>query len=75
MIYPTQRKLLIGKRVRLLSTSDPYTDLKPGDEGVVVLIDDMGTVFVDWDNGSKLGMVPNVDRYQILDSLQEEASQ
>jgi len=60
------RYTLIGKRVRLVHTSDPYTLLKPGNEGKVVFIDDIGTVFVDWDDGSSLGMVAGEDRYEVL---------
>lgn len=55
---------LVGKRVTLLRTSDPYTDLKAGDEGVVDYIDDMGTVFVKWDNGSSLGLIEGEDLWQ-----------
>lgn len=47
----------IGRRVRLIRTTDPYTRLKRGDEGVVMTIDCTGTVFVKWDNGSTLGMI------------------
>jgi len=59
-------KELIGKRVRLDFTSDPYTNLKPGAEGEVVFVDDTGTVFVKWDSGSSLGLVPDEDRFTIL---------
>lgn len=55
---------LVGKRVTLLRTSDPYTNLKAGDEGVVDYIDDMGTVFVKWDNGSSLGLIEGEDLWQ-----------
>lgn len=58
------RSNLIGKRVTLLRTSDPYTKLKAGDEGVVDCIDDMGTVFVKWDNGSSLGLIEGEDLWQ-----------
>ena len=58
---------LIGKKIELISTSDPYTNLKPGSQGKVVFIDGLGTVFVDWDNGSNLGLVPGEDRYRFLD--------
>jgi hypothetical protein len=47
----------IGKRVELVSCSDPYTRLLPGTRGTVTYVDDMGTVFVRWDTGSSLGMV------------------
>lgn len=54
----------IGKRVRLLRTSDPYTTLTRGDMGTVDFIDDMGTVHVKWDNGSSLGLIPREDSWE-----------
>ena len=50
-----------GTRVELDYTSDPYTKLSPGTKGTVSFVDDMGTVFIDWDNGSDLGIVPGED--------------
>jgi len=41
-------------------TTSPFTDLKPGDRGTVDFIDDMGTVFVNWDRGSTLGQEKEV---------------
>jgi hypothetical protein len=41
--------------------NDPYTDLKPGDKGEVSFIDDTGTIFVNWDRGSSLGIVYGED--------------
>lgn len=58
---------LIGKRVMLVSTNDPYTRLRYGDEGTVTNIDCMGTVFVKWDNGSTLGLIEDAgDRYEVV---------
>ncbi len=50
-----------GTRVELVRMEDPYTRLKPGDRGTVSTVDDTGTVFVDWDSGSRLGAVFGVD--------------
>lgn len=55
---------LIGKRVELVYTNDQYTKIVPGDQGVISLIDDAGTVFVNWDNGSRLGLIPGVDKWK-----------
>jgi hypothetical protein len=55
-----------GARVALVSMSDPYTTLIPGDEGTVDFVDDTGTVFVDWDRGSNLGCVYGEDCIRIL---------
>jgi len=58
---------LIGKRVRFMRSSDPYTKLAFGDEGVVTTVDDLGTVHIKWDNGSTLGMITaEGDRFQIV---------
>lgn len=35
----------------------------PGTVGVVTHIDDIGTVFVNWSNGSGLGLIPGTDEY------------
>jgi hypothetical protein len=56
-----------GKKVELISTSDPYTNLKSGSRGTVEFVDDLGTVHVSWDNGSMLGLLPDVDQYKILE--------
>ena len=55
-----------GARVELVSMSDPYTTLKPGDHGTVDSVDDTGSVFVNWDNGSTLGVVYGVDEIRLL---------
>lgn len=47
--------------------ADPYSRLKPGDRGTVSHVDDTGTVFVDWDCGSGLGVVYGEDRIRILE--------
>ena len=58
---------LAGKRIELMSMSDPYTNLRPGNRGTVDFVDDMGTIHVNWDNGSTLGLVPGEDKFRIID--------
>lgn len=58
----------VGDRVRLIHMNDPYTDLRSGATGTVNFIDDMGTVFVKWDNGSALGLLAGVDRWVTIAS-------
>ena len=50
-----------GTRVELISMNDPYTKLRPGDKGTVSMVDSIGTVFVDWDCGSSLGVAYGED--------------
>ena len=55
-----------GCRVELVSMNDPYTKLKPGDRGEVTAVDSVGTVFVNWDNGSGLGVAYGADEIRLL---------
>lgn len=57
--YPT------GTRVEMVMMNDPYTKLKPGDRGTVAFVDDTGTLFCNWDNGSTLGVVYGEDTLKI----------
>ena len=58
---------LEGKRIRLIRTTDEYTDLKPGTEGTVTFVDSMGTVHVRWSTGSTLGLIEAAgDRYEVI---------
>ena len=56
-----------GTRVALVRMDDPYSKLRPGDKGTVSFIDDTGTVFVNWDCGSSLGVLYGVDEIRKID--------
>jgi hypothetical protein len=60
------RENLVGKRVKMVYTSDAYTDVVPGDTGTVSHVDDAGTVFVNWDCGSGLGLIPGIDIFEVV---------
>ena len=51
-----------GTRVELVELNDPYRLLPAGLHGTVSCVDDTGTIHVDWDNGSHLGVVYGEDR-------------
>ena len=55
-----------GVRVELVSMNDPFTNLKPGNIGTIDFVDDIGTVFVSWENGSSLGVILGEDAIKIL---------
>ena len=57
-----KRQYPIGCRVELVQMNDPYsTKLKPGCRGTVISVDDIGTIHVNWDCGSSLGVVYGED--------------
>ena len=56
-----------GTRVELVKMDDPYNRiLKPGSMGTVRFVDAIGTLQVDWDCGSSLGVVYGEDEVRIV---------
>ena len=51
----------------LIRMSDPYTNLRQGDHGTVTMVDDIGTIHVNWDCGSSLGVVYGEDEYRRIE--------
>ncbi len=57
-----------GCRVKLVHMDDPYnTKLVPGSKGTVRAVDDIGTIHVNWDCGSSLGVVLGDDSCRRID--------
>lgn len=56
-----------GTKVELIAMHDQYREMPPGLTGVVSCVDDTGTVFVNWSNGSSLGCVWGVDELKRID--------
>ena len=55
-----------GTRVKLIKMEDSYTKIEPGTKGTVTGVDDIGTIHVNWDGGSSLGIVFGEDKCQKL---------
>ena len=68
IVKEAKEKFPVGVRVRLDAelNGDDYSRLKAGDEGVVRFVDDMGTVHVNWDCGSGLGLIYGEDCFHII---------
>ena len=57
-----------GCRVVLVSMDDPYRgSLKPGGLGTVVYVDSIGTIHINWDCGSSLGVLYGVDKCKLVE--------
>ena len=57
---------LLGKRVRLIYMPNDPSPVQPGTTGTIDYIDDIGTIFVKWDNGRSLGLVPGTDSWEYI---------
>lgn len=60
-----KNKFKPGMRIKLIHMIDPYS-VPDGTLGTVHHVDDIGTVHMDWDNGSSLGLIADEDKYEIV---------
>jgi hypothetical protein len=60
-----------GMRIRMIHMDDERP-VDEGMEGTIRNVDDMGTIHVTWDDGRTLGVVPNVDEYELLPSEEDQ---
>lgn len=72
MKHPTEKELTAlrekyptGTIVKLISMNDVQSP-PVGTIGEVTMIDDMGSIHVNWQNGSTLALIPDVDSWEIL---------
>ena len=57
----------VGDRVELIETDDTFTRLRKGSKGTVFKIEeDQELVWIEWDNGEKLALIPGVDKFKIV---------
>ena len=61
IIERLKREYPVGTRVELVSMQDEYVKLAAGEKGTVMGVDDIGTIHVDWDCGSGLGIAYGED--------------
>ena len=54
----------VGDRLRMVSCTDPYAPILPGQKGTIDHIDDIGTLHMTWDNGRTLGVVVGEDEVE-----------
>lgn len=57
-----RRQYPAGTRITLHSMDDPQAP-PPGTKGTVAYVDDMGTIGIEWDNGSALSLIPGEDSF------------
>lgn len=47
--------------------NDDPNPVEPNTMGTIQYMDGIGQLQVEWDNGRRLAVIPNVDEYQIID--------
>lgn len=65
-VFELKKKYKKGTRVVLHSMSDDPNPIPKGTKGTVEFVDDIGGIFVNWDNGRKLSLIVGIDSFSII---------
>ena len=65
LVDAVKKLMPAGTRIELLDMKDPNS-LPIGSLGTVDFIDDAGQIHMNWDCGSTLALIPNVDDFRII---------
>lgn len=65
MLEKLKEKYTLGARVKLIKMEDNQAPPK-GTLGTVYGVDDIGSILVNWDNGSTLNVIYKVDKIKII---------
>ena len=65
MIQHLKEKFPEGTRIVLDHMGDDPRPIPPGTKGTVRIVDDIGTIHCDFDNGRRLGLIPGEDSFHI----------
>ena len=60
-----------GMRIHMINMDD-QNPVDEGLEGTIVNIDDLGTMHVNWDDGRTLGVIPGIDKYNLLPASEDQ---
>ena len=61
------KKVKVGDRVKLLDMNDTFSRLEKGDKGTVFKIEeDQDLIWVNWDNGEKLALLADMDKFKVV---------
>jgi hypothetical protein len=66
MNIPTRSDEMVGKRIRLIFMYDPQP-IEPNTMGTIWKVDGMGHYMVKWDNGRSLSIIPDEDKFEIIE--------
>lgn len=68
-----KRKICGSSRDKLIKMDDDQAP-KVGTLGIVIGVDDIGSILVSWDNGSSLNVVYGVDHCKLISKKKEGVS-
>ena len=67
LVQRMKNQYTAGTRIVLDFMGDDPHPIDPGTKGTMRIVDDMGTVHCDFDNGRRMGLIPGEDSFHIIE--------
>lgn len=64
-VEEVKKKYVSGTKIKLIKMYNEQ-EIEPNTEGVVDYVDDIGTIHMKWSNGSTLGLIIDLDEFEII---------
>ena len=61
-----RKKYPVGTKLQLISMRNETYPVLPGTVGEITHIDDVGSIHMQWENGSSLALILEIDSFQIV---------
>lgn len=61
-----REKYVAGTKIELVKMYDLINPVPEGTRGIVQYVDDIGTIHINWETGSTLGLVIGIDEFKII---------
>lgn len=80
MIYDKRKVELIRQRypegTRIcLDHMEDICPVESGTKGTIIVVDDIGSIMVKWDNGRTLNLLPDNDKFHMVDQEQTKVNE
>lgn len=56
----------VGTRIEVDYMGDDFSPIEPGTQGTVMIVDDTGTIHCNFDNGRRMGLIIDIDRFHVI---------
>lgn len=60
---------VVGKRIKMIKMANDPNPIEPGAMGTIKMVDGIGQLHVNWDNGRTLAVIPDKDEYVVVDEM------
>ena len=56
-----------GTKIKCIKLEDSFNPIPSGTVGIVEYVDDANQIHMNWENGSSLALIPDLDEFEVIE--------